>query len=1159
MHIGLNPSLFRSFLGDSDMILPNSSDLADFPGLVPWLVDGSWRVGFTEEALEHATKVSVPSVAINDNTEHCDILIDSQVQVSGGLDLPVRLLLKYYYDQKTRKQGIRATTECPCDQEGNCEHAAAVLETLSDIANGTPQRQTRNLKPLDTTSIAPAISDWLQQMMGAVEDPSQAGEKAKPYHRFLAYCIEMRPTSFGSDRESFHLSLRVGNHKANGFKIESATVKADPTKPTKYMASDDLLICTRFHARTRKHHKWGSSVPLEGTDWEDILIPAIATGRIFFGTEPEYFRSHLDYHKLSEGPPLTVEPAWEMQADGAAQPTLKLPTSGLKLIPTDPLRYLDAEKHQLGLLQSHLPQAMLVAWVNGPVIAPHEVAILGQELAALPVENPLPVPDEKPATTLTGLTPIPHLHITEIKVGPFLKRHIAGVPGFRYPGCPPVSPLAADAPANNSWLDGNERLILERDRSVETALAAQLEKHGLTPLRRLVSEYDLNDKNRHSVVLHNPESPASEWLEFVESAEFKALAEMDWQIELDPKLGLVVHDIDEFFPTIEEDSGKKIDWFHFDVTGEFEGKRISLIPQIARAIRDDWHLRFADPADIPETILLPCDRPEDGHIRFPAKRFLEMLEHVRHLFHGEIGHEGPIPIDRLGAAGIADALAIDSSETTRTLADLGRNLRNIGGLPATETPTSIKADLRHYQLEGFRWLQFLSNHGLHGILADDMGLGKTLQTLAHLVVEHEKPSGKPSLVIAPTSVVPNWEAETAKFAPGLKILVLHGSDRAARYDQIPKVDVVFTSYPLLGRDIDILSFQAWHVVVLDEAQYIKNPKALTARNACRLKAEQRLCLSGTPMENHLGELWSLMRFLMPGYLADEKTFTQNIRRPIERDHNPEVQLALNRRVSPLILRRTKDQVATELPEKTTIIHRIALSPEQSDLYEALRASMDKRVRDAVAAKGLAKSHIIVLDALLKLRQICCHPQLLDHEDAQRITESAKLEHLSNELLPTLIEEGRRILLFSQFTSMLELIEEHLQREQIPYLKLTGKTKERAKLVKEFQNGTAPVFLISLKAGGTGLNLTGADTVIHYDPWWNPAAENQATDRAHRIGQTKPVFVHKLVCSGTIEERILLLQNRKAALVKALLSEETTRLKIDSETLSQLLAPLKPSE
>ena len=469
-------------------------------------------------------------------------------------------------------------------------------------------------------------------------------------------------------------------------------------------------------------------------------------------------------------------------------------------------------------------------------------------------------------------------------------------------------------------------------------------------------------------------------------------------------------------------------------------------------------------------------------------------------------------------------------------------------------PTTLRADLRGYQKEGYRWLQFLASQGLHGILADDMGLGKTLQTLTHLAAEHAKRPGKPSLIVAPTSVVPNWYAEANRFVPELKILTLHGPNRHDEFDAIPDADIVLTSYPLLGRDIDELASHQWHVVVLDEAQHIKNPKSINARSACKLKAAQRICLSGTPMENHLGELWSLMRFLMPGFLGDEKTFNTRFRKPIESEHSSDTQQALNRRVAPLILRRTKDQVASELPPKTELIHHIDLNEDQTRLYESIRASMDKRVRDAISEKGLGRSHIIALDALMKLRQICCHPMLLKGNTLP--APSAKLDFLTEELLPTLLEEGRRILLFSQFTSMLALIQEHLERAKIPFLKLTGQTKNRGEMVETFQKGNVPIFLISLKAGGTGLNLTAADTIIHYDPWWNPAAENQATDRAHRIGQTKPVFVHKLICQGSIEDRILDLQKHKSDLVESLLSAETSQLKLDPQTLSHLLAPME---
>jgi SNF2 family DNA or RNA helicase len=411
--------------------------------------------------------------------------------------------------------------------------------------------------------------------------------------------------------------------------------------------------------------------------------------------------------------------------------------------------------------------------------------------------------------------------------------------------------------------------------------------------------------------------------------------------------------------------------------------------------------------------------------------------------------------------------------------------------------------------------------------------------------------GRPSLVIAPTSVVSNWRAEAIKFAPGLRVLVLNGADRKKYYRSIPYADLVITSFALLQRDIEKLMGFEYHLMVLDEAQYIKNPRAKVAQAACRVVARHRLCLSGTPIENHLGELWSLMHFLIPGFLGTEDAFNKNFRKPIEEEGDTEKNAMLKKRIAPLVLRRTKDQVAKELPPKTEMVHLIELSSDQKDLYETVRATMDKRVRAAIAARGIEQSQIVFLDALLKLRQICCDPRLLPEDFAAGITSSAKLDFLK-EMLETLVEEGRKILIFSQFTTMLALIEEHLVKIRVPYLKLTGGSKDRGKLVEEFQSGKFPVFLISLKAGGTGLNLTAADTVIHYDPWWNPAAEAQATDRAYRIGQDKPVFVHKLLCQETVEERIHRLQSDKAKLAEGLLSDADVVRKLDATMIRELL-------
>jgi superfamily II DNA or RNA helicase len=1141
------------------MIHVKPSELAEFPDLIPWLLSGVWKDEFDASALQVGGLTVVNMRTIDPESEdYEDIGNDADLVVSADLRDPngrrQHSLVSFYLDSEDEEFPVDFVSECSCPTGYTCKHVAMTLQALTLLASRAKATEQAGHE----ARVDPRIRSWLTKIRRVEKETSTPAKSARPYNKFLAYCIEYhQPSAYSGGVPRLVFCLRMGSRtKAGEWNIEHSHANADPTRPAKYMADEDLAICSLIHARKHKMSVWGSEIPLSGPDWLSILRPAAATGRLFFNRRSRDYRaSHINQtRELSEGPAIHTDADWELMADGGARPILRLPKPDLLIADTQPLIYVDPEEPCFGAMESDTPHEILAVWAEGPVIPAVMIPELQNELKTIPTQNPLPVPAEKPAEILSGLTPVPRLRITEIAVGVYLLRRIGAHLEFLYPGCQPLPPLNSDSPPRHAWLEGDKRFILERDPAVEDAIASELEPFGLLPLHRILSESELNSKNRHCRVIDHPKATAADWLEIITHPEFEALKTKGWIIETDPRLGLTIHDIGDFFPAIESDPDHGIDWFRFDVTAEFGGKNLSLIPHIARAISEDWHDRYRDPESRPDHLLIPCDNPADGHIRFPASRFLDMVEQVRHLFHGTSG-TGPLRLDRLSAAGVADVLTLDTTETTRSLATLGRNLRDIQGLPPAEVPATIRADLRHYQADGFRWLQFLSKHGLHGILADDMGLGKTLQTLAHLAALQQQHPGEPSLVIAPTSVVPNWAAETTKFAPHLKVLVLHGGNRADNFDQITGSDIVLTSYPLLVRDFDELAKHQWRALVLDEAQYIKNPKALSAISACRLKAAHRLCLSGTPMENHLGELWSLMRFLMPGFLADEKTFNSFIRKPIERDHSRDAQLALNRRVSPLILRRTKDQVATELPEKTTLIHGIDLSPKQTDLYESVRAAMDVRVREAIHTKGLAKSHIIVLDALLKLRQICCHPQLLKSEAARRVLESAKLEFLTAELLPQLIEEGRRILLFSQFTSMLELIEEHLKLESIPYLKLTGQTKERADLVTRFQSGEVPIFLISLKAGGTGLNLTAADTVIHYDPWWNPAAENQATDRAHRIGQTKPVFVHKLVCRGTIEDRILELQQKKSALVEALLSEDTSKLKIDPETLSHLLAPV----
>ena len=632
------------------------------------------------------------------------------------------------------------------------------------------------------------------------------------------------------------------------------------------------------------------------------------------------------------------------------------------------------------------------------------------------------------------------------------------------------------------------------------------------------------------------------WFRAVAIPRLKGLG---WEVAVDEEVGFPVYETEpgDWKGSLSEQAGG---WFSLSVGFDLDGERLDLLPILAKLL-EDGTLDMLDELVDHESHLVYL--PEGGALQIPVDRLKRILRQLASLVDPNRPFLHPVDAAHLVAG---SDLTLDPGSRLERLSELLGELRK----PARrDPPEGVQATLRDYQREGFEWMQGLARCQLGGILADDMGLGKTLQTLTHILAERVsgRSEGRPTLVVAPTSVVPNWKKEAAKFVPSLSVLVLQGPRRKKDFRNVPHADVVLTSYALLQRDVETLGRMDFHLVVLDEAQNIKNPAAKVSKAACRLQAAQRLCLSGTPIENNLGELWSLMHFLLPGFLGSEEVFRARYQTPIEKEGNEDRKEDLRTRIVPIILRRTKDEVASELPPKTILIHPIELNTGQKDLYETVRATMDRRVRQAIAAQGIEQSRIVFLDALLKLRQICCDPRLLGMREAHELA-SAKLDYLI-ELLDTLVKEGRRVLLFSQFTTMLGLIRERLRAQGISYLELTGSSRNRGELVEQFQAGEMPLFLISLKAGGTGLNLTAADTVIHYDPWWNPAAEAQATDRAYRIGQTRPVFVHRLICSGTVEERIQKLQVDKAKLADDLLAGANKVIAPDEDTLKQLLAPL----
>ena len=774
----------------------------------------------------------------------------------------------------------------------------------------------------------------------------------------------------------------------------------------------------------------------------------------------------------------------------------------------------------------------------------------GSESQVEPKEIELPPSEPKPILLVRRMiVDMPQI-TAKRNIGGWAPRSIAFIqPCAEYDDCPLRFEMLVRSPAHQ-WMDENEtRHTLVRNLRSERLLLTDLSGLGFKSFSEALPGAKAPESTLGFMAVAGDQ--ALFWSQFLKD-QVPKLRESGWRVEVPEDIGFQIHDAgeDAWFTDLAGDQDGR-EWFSLDLGVEIEGRRISMVPLLVDCIDQGLTAAVLE-KNLDQRFLLSLGGDQGDVLSVPAHRLVVLLRFFDELLAMRpVRKDGKLQLDKLRAAQLAtlDGLPIRAPVELTALSQQLGSFREIGLITP---PAGLKASLRDYQREGASWMQFLREFGLHGILADDMGLGKTLQTLTHILIEKESGRMKhPCLIVAPTSVLRNWINESIKFTPSLSLLLMQGQSRKSDFKHLKQYDLVVTSFPLLVRDADVMQAQEWHIVALDEAQNIKNPKSLAAQTCSGLKAKHRLCLTGTPMENHLGELWSLFNFLMPGLLSDADTFRQHYRNPIERDADAERQKQLSTRIQPLLLRRTKDAVAKELPPKTEILHSIELGQAQTDLYETIRAAMDKRVREAIEVNGLDRSQIVVLDALLKLRQVCCHPQLLKQETARDVTDSAKTAFLMDELLPELIEEGRRILIFSQFTEMLAIIETRLKKDGTRYVKLTGSTKDRETPIQEFQAGKVPVFLISLKAGGAGINLTTADTVIHYDPWWNPAAEAQASDRAHRIGQKNPVFVHKLICENTIEERIVKMQQKKAALVEGLLAGRADKLQLTQSDIQAL--------
>ena len=1075
-------------------------------------------------------------------------------QVQGSERKPYSVNVGINYRRVAGRVTAQFAGRCSCYLGGYCKHAVAVL---LHVLRAGPASTTK--APPEPPSAEQPLLDWLERLGQAAEATPSPNEYPDDVRHRALYVLSF------DDRKSVRPTLLVAPHaiyqtKAGRPGSQVTAIRAsnllNGTFPKYYREIDKTLLGLLWAASISARGYLGyddGRYPLTGDLSTEILRLVLESGRGRWQS--------IEGTALVAGGPRPGQALWATAEDGVQRFRFDAGGDGVLVLPLAKPWYLDPASGLTGPLETDLPPHLLPVLMTAPPVPPPLAGRLRRELERKVPGHSAILPRAFGATVTRAVVPTPCLRLfPQTDYSPFDDYQVetfGGTLSFDYDG---MIVLPDDRRAELTTASAEALVVIPRQPAAEKAAVARLNTADL-----------FADKVRPGafILQVSPDDPhwaGGDWNVLAAFLHHRVpeLRSEGWRIELDDAIAWQIEEPAEDGWLAEVDSGGSgIDWFGLSLGVTVGGQRIDLLPvllPLLRALPEDGDLGpLEELAEAGGTLFAPIDGKRA--LPLPAARIKPLLVALYELYRvGGIDEDGTIKLTAARAAELLEMAAAAAAGLRwfggERLLELGRRLRDFSGIAAAPVPVGLKGTLRQYQQEGVNWLQFLRDFGFAGILADDMGLGKTIQALTHLLIEQEAGRlDRPALVIAPTSLMTNWRMEAARFAPSLRVLTLHGPGRKAEFERIVEHDLVLTTYPLLYRDKEVLLANEWHMLICDEAQVIKNPKAQAALVAQQLRARHRICLTGTPMENNLGELWSLFHFLMPGLLGDQKQFQRLFRTPIEKLGDTRRQQDLARRVRPFLLRRTKSQVAAELPEKTEIIEHIELEDAQRDLYESIRLAMDAKVRAEIKTKGMARSHIIILEALLKLRQVCCDPRLVKLSAAQKVKRSAKLERLM-EMLPELIEDGRRVLLFSQFTTMLGLIEGELDKAKIAYVKLTGQTRDRQAPVEVFQAGKVPVFLISLKAGGTGLNLTAADTVIHYDPWWNPAVERQATDRAHRIGQDKSVFVYKLVTAGTVETAILGLQARKQALADGLYDPETSKgAKLTEDDLAVLFAPL----
>ncbi len=1033
-----------------------------------------------------------------------EIVPESQGDGIWMIDSVVAGSERYEQEIVINARGEIVSTYCTCPVYYRCKHCAAALWKLAHTFV--------TLKDSYEQKIDRWVEDYLSlrqpqnNLLGSEEERNAmliVRLFENPYESFTLY--KKRRLKSGK----WSRGSKLSNQRLFD-RYESYRYELDFLNTTERALMEMLRDCV-------VHSRFGDAYVLAGKHGAQTLRRIVELGIGYFGDARQPLRW--------EEQKIALSLKWHKDKEGYYSIAPALGTQQLLLLETDPPMCIDSERMVLCEIASPHSHEMLQHLFGMPPIPWEKLSYLFSALTQKGAMGALPLPEGMEISHISE-KPKTYARFYRVREGDGEARVLSVRVLY---GAHRVDPMA---PGTDSYVQHEGSIVhIERDTAYESALAERIASWGLTYTPAIGGYLSYADPDIHTA--------RQRWIDIV-SIEIPRLREEGWQIEIEDGFAFDVVEPESWIVQSEEEEEG---WFSLSYKIRIAGREIPLVPVVREL------LEAYDPQHpLPETLYLPLENGE--FLKTDSQRIAPILRTLFDLF-------DHVDEDRL-TLNAYEAHLLDTEDSalewkgSEELKTLSHRLRDFQGIEPVEPAPTLNASLRAYQHEGISWMHFLHSYRFGGILADDMGLGKTVQTLAFVqMLRYQGGLDAPVLIVVPTSLLGNWREECARFTPDLRLLTLYGPGRHAHFETIAEHDIVLTTYALMQRDEAHYEKQSFHMMVLDEAQKIKNPRAKMTRAAKSIHARFRLALSGTPMENHLGELWSIFDFVMPGFLGSERDFKQRYRTPIEEQGDTALHRQLNRRIAPFMLRRTKEEVASELPPKTEIVRKASMGARQAALYESIRITTEQEVRDAIAAKGLARSHLHILEALLKLRQVCCHPGLLKIDAAQAVKESAKLT-LFLELLEELMEEKRKVLVFSQFTSMLSILEKEIKARGYRYTKLTGATRKREEAIANFTDGKADIFLISLKAGGTGLNLVQADTVIHYDPWWNPAVEHQATDRAYRIGQDKPVFVYKLIVEGSIEEKIMALQEQKQARQDALHRGAREEREMDSKALLDVL-------